>query len=246
MLKRAIVVGASSGIGEALVRRLVAGGYRVAAVARREDRLRQLAVRTEVNGEGRVIPIVHDVHDLADTSRAFREAVVALDGLDLIVYAAGVMPRVGPEQFDTTLDADIFAVNTTGAIAWLNLAAERFQALRGGVIVGIGSVAGERGRVGSPAYCASKAALHTWLESARNRLSRHGVHVLTVKPGPVHTEMTAGLDKLPMAIQADDAANRIFGAIARRDQVAYVPFQWALIMAVIRLIPSILFRRTSI
>jgi len=245
MLKRAIVVGASSGIGAALVRRLAQAGYRVAAVARRADALE--AVCAGLNGEGMpgAFPYVHDVRDTEGAPAVFDRIVRDLDGLDLIVYAAGIMPRIGPEQYDTAVDREIIEVNVTGAMAWLNLAAKRFLVQRGGTIVGIGSVAGDRGRRGNPAYGASKAALAHWLESLRNRLSQHGVHVITIKPGPVRTPMTEGIDKLPMAIDADVAADRIFAAIARRAQTAYVPIQWAPIMAVIRSIPSVVFRRMS-
>lgn len=242
MLKRAIVVGASSGIGAALVRRLVGEGYRVAAIARRADAL--AAVCDPLNAAGQVaLPFVHDVRDTAAAPALFEQVVRALDGLDLIVYAAGVMPRVEPDQFDTEVDRPIIEINLIGAISWLNLAADRFQVQKGGTIVGIGSVAGDRGRRGNPAYAASKAGLHTYLEALRNRLSQHGVTVTTIKPGPVHTPMTEGVDKMPMAIEASAAADGIFGAIARHASTAYVPFQWRVVMAGIRSIPSLVFRR---
>jgi len=247
MLKRAVVVGASSGIGAALVRRLADAGYKVAAVARRRDVLDSLAA--EINDkqpEQRCWAFAHDVTDTAAARGIFDDVVAALDGLDVLVYSAGVMPAVGPDQFDIELDRKMIEVNVIGAMAWINLAAERFLPQGQGTIVGIGSVAGDRGRIKGPAYGASKAALHTFLESIRNRLDRHGVHVLTIKPGPVKTPMTADLDKLPMIIEADVAANKIFNAIASRSMVTYVPFQWMPIMAVIRSIPSIIFRRMSI
>lgn len=246
MLKRAIVVGASSGIGEALVRRLCREGYLVAGVARRRDALEHLASEINRPGEVRFFVYPHDVVDTAGTKGVFDRIVADMDGLDAIIYAAGVMPRVGEDQFDGGIDRQIMEVNVIGAMAWLDLAAERFQAQHGGMIVGLGSVAGDRGRRGSPAYCASKAALHTYLEALRNRLSRFGVHVLTVKPGPVHTPMTKGLDKLPMAIDADAAADGILRAMNRRADVAYVPFQWGIIMPIIQSIPSIIFRRMSL
>lgn len=247
MLKRAVVVGASSGMGAALVRRLAREGYLVAAVARREDRLRELC--DEINATSsstRAFPFAHDVTDTATVAEVFDRACAALDGLDLIVYCAGVMPPVTPETWDAALDRQIIEVNVIGATNWLNQAAARFRAQGAGTIVGIGSVAGDRGRLLQPAYCASKAALHTYLESLRNRLDRHGVTVITIKPGPVRTEMTKNVEKMPMAIDADVAADRIFAAIAARSQIAYVPVQWMPIMAIIRSIPSVIFRRLSI
>ena len=246
MLKRAIVVGASSGIGAALVRRLVGEGYRVAAVARRRDVLETLCDAVNGPGQPQALPFVHDVRAVEEAPTLFEDIVGALDGLDLVLYSAGIMPPIGPDEYDIEKDRRIVEVNLVGAMSWLDLAAQRFQAQGSGMIVGIGSVAGERGRRGNPAYAASKAALHTFLEALRNRLAPHGVHVLTVKPGPVHTPMTEGVERLPMAIEADAAAGRIFGAIARRSQVTYVPFQWAFVMTAIRSIPSVVFRRMDL
>ncbi len=247
MLRRAVVVGASSGIGAALCRRLAREGFLVAAVARRKEALDALCAEiNEAMGAERAFPLVHDATDTATVADAFDAVCRTLDGLDLVVYAAGVMPRITEDTFDEAIDRHIVEVNVIGAMNWLDPAARRFRIQGYGTIVGIGSVAGDRGRRAQPAYCASKAALHTYLESLRNRLTQHGIHVLTVKPGPVHTPMTEGLDKLPMAIEADEAADRIFRAIASRAQVAYVPAQWRPIMAIIRGIPSFLFRRLSI
>lgn len=239
MIKRAIVIGGSSGIGAALVRRLAREGYRVAAVARRKEALEEVCAPVEA------LPFVHDVRDVAAAPALFDEIVRTLDGLDLVVYASGIMPTVGEDEYDIEVDKAIVETNVIGAMSWLDLAAKRFRVQGGGTIVGIGSVAGERGRRGNPAYAASKAALHTFLESLRNRLSQHGVHVLTVKPGPVRTPMTEGAT-MPMMIEADVAADRIFRAIARGAQVAYVPFQWAVVMAAIRSIPSVIFRRMDL
>jgi short-subunit dehydrogenase len=246
MQKRALVVGASSGIGAELVRRLVADGYLVAAVARREAELAALARKIDGDGPKRVFPFVADVRDVDRAKPLFDEIVRALDGLDLVIYAAGVMPRVGPDTYDIDADRQIVEVNVTGAMAWLNPAAERFGQLGAGTIVGIGSVAGDRGRIGQPAYCASKAALHTYLESLRNRLRRKGVSVVTIKPGPVRTPMTDGLDKLPMVIDVDVAAEGILRAVRRGAQEAYVPRQWSLVMWVIRMIPSAIFHRLNV
>lgn len=241
MLKRAMVVGASSGIGAALVRALTESGYRVAALARSESKLEAVCSQSK----GRAFAVVHDVTDLASVRPTFDRCVAELDGLDLIIYCAGVMPRITLDTFDTDVDRQIVDVNVTGAMAWLNCAAERFKRLEAGTICGIGSVAGDRGRVKNPAYCASKAALHTYLEALRNRLSRHGVTVVTIKPGPIATPMTEGLD-VPLVIDADTGARAMLRAIEAGSTVAYVPSKWMPIMMVIRSIPSLLFRRLEI
>ena len=137
-------------------------------------------------------------------------------------------------------------MNVLGAVAWLNEAAQRFTRARAGTIVGLSSVAGDRGRRGNPVYCASKAALDTYLESLRNRLGRLGVAVVTVKPGPVATSMTAGRNQVPFLVSAEEAARQILAAARRGARVAYVPAKWRPIMYVIRHIPSVVFQRLNV
>ncbi len=239
----ALVVGASSGIGEALARRLAEQGCRVALVARRAERLR--AVADEINaasGDERALAFPHDVLGADEVPALLQEITRALDGLDLAVYAAGRQHQVAFDEFDTGKDLDMLGVNLAGAVAWLNPVAERFGRLRRGTIVGIGSVAGDRGRSANPAYNASKAALHTYLEALRNRVGRYGVRVVTVKPGFVDTPMTRGGGKLPWLISADRAAELILRAARRGAVTAYVPARWRFVMLAIRSVPSFLFK----
>ncbi|MEO5929629.1 MAG: SDR family NAD(P)-dependent oxidoreductase, partial [Candidatus Kapaibacterium sp.] len=189
--KHAIVVGASSGIGEALARRLAKEGCRVALVARRKDALDRLADElNNVAGGTVAFTAAHDVANRDEVPFLFQELTKELGGLDAIFYAAGVMPAVAVDEYNTEKDATMMEVNTIGAMAWLNQAAVRFERTKRGTIVGISSVAGDRGRRGAPAYGTSKAALNAFLESLRNRLARFGVHVVTIKPGFIDTEMT--------------------------------------------------------
>ena len=244
--KRAIVVGASSGIGEALARALAADGSRVALVARREDKLRALAqTLNEKAGEGLALTYAHDVTNAQAVPALFQTITQDLGGLDLIVYAAGIMPRVGHEEYDTVADAETIAANFTGAVAWLNEAAPRFAKAGTGTIVGISSVAGDRGRRGNPVYGATKAAFNTYLESLRNRIEYKGAFVVTVKPGPVDTPMTRGL-KMPGMISPEQAAAEILLAAKDKVRVAYVPAKWKPIMAVIRAIPAPIFKWLNI
>lgn len=243
---RALVVGASSGIGAELVRQLARTGAHVAAVARRRSELEALA--QELTGApGSVTVRASDVTDVADAPIAFEEVVRALGGLDLFVYAAGIMPAVGPEEYDTEKDLAMLDANLGGCVAWGNLVARYFHSQRAGTIVGIGSIAGDRGRKGAPVYGASKAGMDHYLESLRNRLAERNVRVLTAKPGMVETPMTAHLDKLVMPVKADRAAREILAAAGGRLwSTRYVPLRWWAVSLVIRTIPSFLFRRTSI
>ena len=135
--------------------------------------------------------------------------------------------------------------NLLGAIAWLNQAAARFERARAGRIVGISSIAGDRGRVGSPVYNAGKAGLDTYLEALRNRLSRHGVTVTTIKPGFIDTDLLKNAPRTFWVVSADEAAAMTLAAIDRRRQLAYVPPRWRLVGLAVRLMPSFIFRRLS-
>ncbi len=243
---RAIIIGASSGIGAALARKLAAEGYTLALLARREELLKQLC--TQINaafGETRAIYRLHDVNDFAAVPDLLQGLISDLGGLDLFVYCAGISFPSGMKHFEFEKDRQVTEVNYLGALAWLDPVAALFTNLKAGQIVGISSVAGERGRVGNPAYNAAKAALTCYLEALRNRLTRRGVHVLTVKPGYVLTEMTSAVKRPLFAIPADRAAAEIYRAIRRRKQEIYTAPIWWLVMLVVRNIPSIIFRRLS-
>lgn len=244
--KRAIIVGASSGIGAALARRLASEGYSLALLARRGNLLAALC--EEINaraGEVRAISYVHDVTDYASVPGLLQEITATLGGLDLFIYNAGILLPSGMKHFEFEKDRHVTEVNYLGALAWLNPVAGMFHRLKAGQIVGISSVAGERGRVGNPSYNASKAALTCFLESLRNRLTRRGVHVLTVKPGYVLSDMTEGRKNLYFAISSEQAAANICKAIHSHRQVIYTASIWWLVMLVVRNIPSIIFRRLS-
>lgn len=228
-----MIVGASSGIGEALASQLISAGVKVACVSRRG---------TAPDGG---LGYAHDVHDTAAVPELFERICAELGGLDLIVYAAGVMLRLQDDEYDMEKDAETIAVNITGAVAWLNEAARRFGKAGGGTIVGLSSVAGERGRRGMPVYGASKAFLNTYLESLRNRVGRKGVAVVTIKPGPVETPMTHSL-KMPFMIPVEQAAKEILDAARDSKREAFVPAKWKPIMTVIRAMPSAIFRRLNI
>ncbi len=239
----AIVVGASSGIGAELARQLAASGCRVAAIARRETELGQLAAAAGGGEDRNILTYPHDVTCYEEAPALFQRICRDLGGLDLIIYAAGTMPRIMPEEYNFEKDRAAVEVNFLGAVAWINQAAERFGRGGSGTIVGISSVAGDRGRGGYPVYGASKAALNAYLESIRNRVGRLGVAVVIVKPGPVDTPMTKGMSGLPLLITPEEAARQILAAAKGRVRTAYIPWKWRPIMAIIRGIPSSLFQR---
>ena len=244
--KRAIIVGASSGIGAALARKLANEGYSLALLARRSELLEKLT--NEINskhGASRARFYIHDVTDHGSVPDLLRQIMSDLGGLDSFIFNSGVSHMVGLKKYDFEKDLLTTEVNYIGALAWLNPVAELFQSLKAGQIVGVSSVAGERGRVGNPSYNASKAALTCYLEALRNRLTRYGVNVLTVKPGPVETDLIKDAKGMPFVIPAEQAADDIYAAMRKRKQEVYTSGRWRWIMLVIRNIPSVIFRRMT-
>jgi len=156
------------------------------------------------------------------------------------------MHRIGRDEYDTRKDLEQVAVNLGGCIAWGNAAALYFKSQRAGTIVGISSIAGERGRKGSPVYGTTKAAMNTYLEALRNRLAESNVHVCTIKPGFVDTAMTAGMGKLLWVVSADEAARQILVAARTRANERFVPRRWWFVATAIRSIPSFLFRHLNV
>lgn len=238
---RAIVVGASSGIGAALVRELAGRGWRVAALARRTAELTAICA-----GLPNALPYVHDVTAVDDIPRLLQQIARDLDGLDVVIYNAGVQPAVAPDEYNFEKDRQMVEINLLGAMAWLNQAALRFQQAGAGQIVGVSSVAGDRGRAAFPGYHASKGGLSIYLEALRNRLSRRGVAVTTIKPGFVDTPLLANASKTFWVISAEAAAAQIADAVEKRRQVVYVPGRWRWVMLVIRHIPSFIMRRINL
>jgi NADP-dependent 3-hydroxy acid dehydrogenase YdfG len=235
----AIVIGASSGIGREIVVQLCLSGYIVAAVARRKDRLDQLVNQYPKQ----VLAYVHDVTDYSDAPQLFMQMTQDLGGLDVFVYNSGAMPIIGANEYSFEKDQQMVEVNISGAIAWCNLAAERFGNVGHGTLIGIGSVAGDRGRHLQPVYNASKAFFHTYLESLRNRISSTGAKVVTIKPGPVDTEMTTHLKMKKMS--AADAARVIVSKVGKNGEF-YLSAVHRIAFYIIKRIPSPIFRKLKI
>ncbi len=236
----AIVVGASSGIGEALARRLAAQGRKVALLARRTEEIQRIA--QEIGGKA----YVHDVCQAGEVEGLWQQIEADLGPVGSLFYAAGVMPPLQEDEYDTDKDLQQVQVNTMGSMAWVNAASRRFASKGSGEIVGISSVAQDRGRVGRPGYNASKAGMDVHLEGVRNRLWRQGVVVTTIRPGFVQTPMTEGVEGMFWVISADRAAELVLRSVAKKKAVAYIPARWRLVMFIIRNIPSFIFRRLKV
>lgn len=245
-MKRVIVVGATDGIGKALAEHHASEGSWVALLGRSPEKLasleRDLSTRYP---DATVRSVTCELTDRARLEPAYREALAAIGHCDFFYFVAGVMPDGDGETSDAAADALTFDVNTVAAAVMLGLAANDFRVARRGTIVGVSSIAGDRGRKRNPAYCASKAGLTTFLEGLRNRMAPFGVKVVTVKPGYVMTKMVAGRPGVFWAAPADVAARTIARRAAKGHEVFYVYRRWALLGLALHHVPRFLFKRVG-
>ena len=243
-MRRIIIVGGTDGLGRELVFAYAVRGFKIAVLGRSPLKLQKIQTEaTALNPTAEVIPVLCDLYDSAQIEPAFEEALKRLGHSDLVIYAAGVMIDGDGKFANTSEDSKMLQVNTVAAIQFLGLAANYFVLVRRGHLVGISSIAGERARKGNPAYCASKAALNAYLEGLRNRLVPLGVIVSTVKPGYINTRMLQGRVGLPWVIEPYQAARMIVRKLDAGAEVFYVPGRWSVVGAVVRWMPSFLFKR---
>ncbi|MES2936146.1 MAG: SDR family oxidoreductase [Pseudomonadota bacterium] len=242
-MKRILVIGATSAIAEATARAWAAQGHSLYLVGRARERLETLAADLRVRGAPLADAGVLDVNELDRHAEVLEAAAAALGGIDVVLVAHGTLPDQAACEQDPVLTLRELHTNATSTIALLTLVANRMQAQGQGTIAVITSVAGDRGRQSNYVYGSAKAAVATFLQGLRNRLHRHGVRVLTIKPGFVDTPMTAAFPKGPLWASPGQVARAIARAVERGADVAYVPGFWLFIMLAIRHIPERVFKR---
>jgi short-subunit dehydrogenase len=240
----ALVIGAVSDIGRAVARAFAVAGYNVQLAARDADRLDRDAEDLHVR-YGAAVGI-HEIDMLEPESfAAFADGLVPLP--TVAVSVVGLMGDHEENLRDPAAAQRVIDTNFSGPAALMGLLGGRFAARGSGILVGIGSVAGDRGRAGNYVYGASKAGFAAYLSGLRHRLADSGVHVVTVKPGYVDTAMTEDME-LPRVLtaQPEEVGRAVLRAVEKRRNTIYVRPIWRLIMAVIRAIPEPIFKRMKL
>jgi short-subunit dehydrogenase len=238
-----MLVGATDGIGLELARVYLERGWRVGLIGRNAEKTDAAAAHLRSQfPNASLVTETCDVTNADQLPVAFESLLRKLGQADLIVYVAGVLIESDGLTSVFADDNAMFAANTVAAIHVLGLAANYFAQARRGHLAAIGSIAGDRGRRRNPAYGASKAALHTYLEGLRNRLHPAGVRVSTIKPGFVRTRML-GDRPAPGAISPQVAARIIARGLDRGHESFYVPWWWAIMGLALRLTPRVVFKR---
>lgn len=239
-----LIIGSRSDIGKALAREFANDGFDLYLASRDAEQNRDFATDIQVRYGRKAQCIELDILDVESHRACYESLQPRPEG---VVVAVGYLGDQKTAEADFTEARKIIDTNYTGIASVLDIVAGDFESRGSGFIVGISSVAGDRGRQGNYFYGSAKAALSVYLSGLRNRLARANVRVLTAKPGFVNTKMTSGL-ALPAALtaQPEDVATAIFNACKAGRNVVYVPRKWRWIMLVIRAIPEFIFKRISV
>lgn len=228
----------------AIAEKFGAEGYGVQLAARNVQRLQPLQSDLAIKYGTRVSVHEFDAADFGSHEKFFSELQPVPDvAVCVFGYLGDNEKAVGNWQ-----EAEkIIHTNYTGAVSLLNIVARAFSARKSGVIVGISSVAGERGRQSNYIYGSAKAGFTAYLSGLRNRMYQHGVHVVSVQPGFVYTKMTEDLT-LPAMLTAtpEQVADAVYRAVVKKKDVVYVKWFWKWIMLGIKNVPEFMFKKLKL
>ena len=245
-LRTWLILGPSSSAARAFAHRAASSGARIILAGRDAEDLQAQAQDLSLRYGVPALARPFDALDLS-THPAFAVECVALSDGQLNLFAAvGIMPEQEALDHDRSLLRQTVDTNFTGLVSVLAAFTPALESQRGGTVMVMGSVAGDRGRPRNYLYGATKAALHTWLQGYAARLSRSGVRVVCIKAGVIDTAMTWALPKLPFMAGPEAFARSAWALTERGPQGAYVPRIWQLVMLAIRNVPTPIFNKMNL
>lgn len=245
-LARVVVFGATSAMAQETARALATRGAELFLVGRDRAKVEAIAADLRLRGARRVESAVADLDEPSRHADLLDEATRALGQIGAVLVAQGILADSAACEANPRVAERVLVTNFLAAALLCQAAALHLAAAGGGVLVGISSVAGDRGRASNYAYGAAKGGLSVFLEGLRFRMASRNVHVVTVKPGWIDTPMTAGMRKGALFAPPSAVARSILRAVERRRSVVYVPGFWRVIMLVIRHLPAAVLRRLPI
>lgn len=240
---RVLIIGATSAIGGETAKAYAERGAKLFLTGRNPGKLASVSDDLRVRGATQVDSAVLDVGQIPRHREVLDQAIATLGGLDVVLVAHGTLPDQAECQRSVAATVEALHINFTATAALLTELANYFEAQHSGCIAVIASVAGDRGRQSNYVYGAAKGGLERFLEGLRNRLYHSGVAVVTIKPGLVATPMTAHIKKNLLFADARRVGRGVYRAIESRRDVAYIPWFWRPLMAVIRSFPEGIFKR---
>jgi short-subunit dehydrogenase len=245
-MQKILIVGANSGMAEAVARLYAKRGAALHLLGRSPERLEALAADLRIRGAAQASHATFDARALDTILPVLDDAIHHLSGLDLALIAHGTLPDQAELEQDLAKAQTALIANGNSAVLWSQAIANAMARQGHGTLAVISSVAGERGRQSNYIYGSAKAMVTAFSSGLRNRYAKQGVHVVTLKPGFVATAMTAHLKQGPLFASADKAAQVIVKAMDKKKDVAYVPGFWWLIMGIIKAIPEGIFKKLKL
>lgn len=239
-----LILGATSDMAIAIARSFASHYYDIQLAARKVNELQSL--QKDLSIKYGAYASVHQFDALKfDTHQAFFDSLPSVPDVTVCVF--GYLGDNEVARNDWKEAASIINTNYTGAISVLNIISNAYALRKQGIIVGISSVAGERGRQSNYIYGSAKAGFSAYLSGLRNRMFKENVHVITVKPGFVYTKMTENL-KLPPLLTANpnELGDAIYRAVQNKNNTIYVCWMWRYIMLIIKLIPESIFKKMKL
>ncbi len=246
-MNKVVILGATSGIAQALQRLMAGAGTEMLLVGRSQERLDAVQADLVARGAGHVSTLTADLADNIQHERILHGATEMLGNFDAVVVAYGSM--LDQDACQTSHELALQQVNAdfTSAVSLLTLFGEYFRERGSGTIAVITSVAGDRGRRPNYVYGAAKGGLSIFLQGLRSRLHPFGVRVVTIKPGPVDTPMTAHIKKSAIFAKPARVAADIFKQLTKgRADIVYTPWYWRWIMLMLRMVPESRFKKMSV
>lgn len=245
MNKYALILGAKSDIAGAIARQYAGQGFHLYLAGRKANQsltadCNDLQIRYNITAQ----PVEFDA--LAYETHAQTWAGLSPKP-EVVICVVGYMPEQSEAEKDPNLALRVMETNYVGCAHFLNFVANDFEAQKSGTIIGVSSVAGDRGRAKNYFYGSAKAGFTAYLSGMRNRLHKSGVHVLTVKPGFVNTKMTEHLElKGPLVAQPEEVGSDVWKAYKKKKNILYTKWVWKYIMLIIRNIPEGKFKKMDI
>ncbi|MEE9428734.1 MAG: SDR family NAD(P)-dependent oxidoreductase [Paracoccaceae bacterium] len=240
-----IILGATSSMARAFARSVSQQGNAVLLAGRDMTDIKHIAADCLAQGAELAEAIKFDARDAKGFAAIIKRAQ-ALEGQINAAVFVGSMPTQDEIDADPSLIDGTVIDNYAGPARFLQMLAPVLEERGGGTVVGVGSVAGDRGRIGNYVYGSAKAGFHTYLAGLRNRLTRSGGHVVTVKPGFVDTAMTWGIEGMFLVAKPEKVAEDILKAVKKKKNTIYTPFFWRYIMLIITHIPEFIFKKLSV
>ncbi len=242
-----LVIGATSAIAQAFIEIMAIGDNKLFLVARDKEKLSAIKNDLRVRNNTNLTTFVLDVSFRDDYDSMFTAAKSYLGKIDIILIAHGTLPDQLECEANISKAIFEFEINTLSTIALCLQSAKIFEIQKSGLLAVITSVAGDRGRQSNYIYGSAKGAVNIFLQGLRNRLTKYGVSVLTVKPGFVDTPMTAHISKTPLFSSPKTVANGIVRAVNKnKSKGIYLPGYWRIIMLIVKAIPRRIFNKLSL